>query len=128
MKIKVVECVEWKAPDKPGELLGFATAFASKGVDLDILWSCGEAGLLGACAKKPAKLAAALKALGVKASASKCFYLTGKDKAGALVKALKKLTSAGVNVDGCTALASKGRFGAMLWVKDVEKARKALKV
>ncbi|HAH07276.1 MAG TPA: hypothetical protein DCM05_12260 [Elusimicrobia bacterium] len=129
MKIKAVDCLEWKAPNKPGELLRFAAAFKKKGVDMDILWNCGPHGLIGGAAKKPAKLAAALKELGVQAQACTGFHIMGKDKAGALVKVFEKLSAAGINVDFCTALAAKGKFAAVVWVKDgdVAMARKALK-
>ena len=129
MKIKVVNCVEWKAPDRPGELLRFAASFEAKGVNLDILWSCGGGGRIGATAKQPAKLSAALRGMGVKAKSSKCFYLTGKDKAGALVGILGKLSAAKIYVDYCSALAAQGNFGAILWVKDsaFAKAKKLLK-
>jgi len=129
MKIKVVDCLEWKAPDQPGELLRFVAAFADEGVDLDILYNCGSGGSIGAAAKKPAKLAAALKELGVKAAPCKCLYLTGKDKTGAMVKAMRKLAAAKINVEYCTVLAAKGKFGAVLWVADsaLPKAAKLLK-
>ena len=130
MKIKVVECLAWKAPNKPGELLRYAAAFKNRDVNLEVLWACGCCnGTMAAVAKKPAKLAAALKAMGVRPRKSKCFYVSGKDKAGVLVDALKKLALARINVDCSAALAAQGKFGGVLWVKDrdLSKARRLLK-
>ena len=130
MKIKVVECLDWKAPDKPGELLRYAEAFKKRDVNLEALWSCGCCnGAITAVAKKPAKLSAALKAMGVRPRKSKCFYLSGKDKTGVLVDVLKKLAAARINVNCSAALAAQGKFGCVLWVKDsvLSKARRLLK-
>ena len=130
MKTKLVDCMEWKAPNKPGELARCVKAFKKNKVNLDVLWSCGASGDIGACAKRPAKLRAALKEAGIQAGSSKCFYLAGKDKTGALTRALGKLAKAGVNVDYCSAVAGKGGFGCMIYVddRDIAKARKALGV
>ena len=128
MKTKLVDCMEWRAPNKPGELLRCIKAFKKNNVNLDIMWSCGSSQEIGACAKQPAKLRAALKQAGIKAGSSKCFYLAGKDKTGALAGALGKLAKAGVNVEYCSAVAGKGGFGCMMYVKgrDIAKARRAL--
>lgn len=58
------------------------------------------------------------------------FLIQGADRTGALDKTLAKLAAASINVtavDGVTA--GKGRFGAILWVKeqDVVQAAKAIK-
>ena len=130
MKIKIVDCLEWRAPDKPGQLLRFASEFKKRGVNLDMLWRYGGAKpAIGAAAKRPAELKAALKALGVKAEACRCFFISGADAAGVLVAALEKLAAGRVNVECSTALAAQGKFGAMLWVqdRDLAKARRLLK-
>ena len=128
--IKVLECIEWKAPNRPGEMSRFVEHFKKSGVSLDGLWNCGSGGgYIGAAGKQPAKLRAALKAIGVKASPSKCFLVAGKDKAGALVGVLAALGKAKINVECSTAAAAQGKFGALIWVKDrdLAKARRVLK-
>lgn len=132
MGIRVVECVDWDAPNKPGELLKCAEHFKNEGVNLDALWaytSKNNESKLAAIGKDAAKLKAALGKLGAKANSTSCFYLSGEDRAGVLVDALKALAGAGINVECADALAGDGKFGATIWVKDSDlaKARQALK-
>ncbi|MBI5243846.1 MAG: hypothetical protein HY922_09235 [Elusimicrobia bacterium] len=129
MKIRVIDCMEWTAPNKPGMLLRQAVVFKKMNVDLDVLMSNGRMKSICASAKKPAKLKPAIKDMGIEPRVTKRFHITGKDKTGALVDILRKLASGKVNVEGCTALAAEGKFGTILWVKpkDLAKARKLLK-
>ncbi len=58
------------------------------------------------------------------------FLIQGDDRPGALAGVMKKLAEARVNVTAVdAACAGKGRYGALLWVKDkdVTKAAKALR-
>lgn len=131
MGIKVVECLSWAAPNKPGKLLQYAEHLKKEKVDLNALWAYtspnGE-GKIAAIGKNPKKLRAALIKGGVAADSSQCFYITGPDKAGALVSALKKLDNADVNVACADALAGGGTFGATIWVDDFNRAKRALKL
>lgn len=130
MPIRTVECLSWPAANKPGELLRFASAFESRRVNLDALWAhdSGRSGHIAAIGKNPAQLRTALRAMGVKAKASRCFYVSGRDKAGALVNALHRLSVAGINVECAEALAAQGKFSATLWVrgKDYGQAKRLL--
>ncbi|MHB8345718.1 MAG: ACT domain-containing protein [Acidiferrobacterales bacterium] len=57
------------------------------------------------------------------------FMVQGDDRPGAIGSVLSRLAGAGINVTAIDAVcAGKGRFGALLWVKekDVRKAAKAL--
>ena len=131
MGIRVVECLSWAAPNKPGKLLQYAEHLKKEDVNLDALWAYtspnGE-GKIAAIGKNPKKLRAALSKGGVAADASHCFYITGSDKTGALVNALRKLSDADVNVACADALAGAGAFGATIWVDDLAKAKRALKL
>lgn len=133
MAIKLVECLCWPASDKPGKLLQFAEHLKKEGVNLDALFayntSKGES-RIAAIAKKPAQLKASLAKGGVSYESGQCFYLTGSDKAGALVDALRKLADAKVNIDCADAVASAGKYGATIFVgkDDLAKAKRALKV
>lgn len=132
MPIKLVECLDWAAVNQPGEMLKHAERFKGEGVNLDAFWAYTShlnEPKLAAIAKKPAKLKAALRNMGVAPNASRCFYVTGKDKAGALVEALKALADAGVNVECADALAAQGKFAAAIWVgaEDLAEAKKILK-
>lgn len=133
MPIKLVECLDWMAQDRPGELLQHAEHFKKEGVNLDAFWAYAShenEPKLAAVAKKPGKLKAALRKLGISANTSHCFYITGKDKAGALVDMLRALADAGINVECADALAFQGKFAAALWVRpeDLPQAKKLLKV
>jgi hypothetical protein len=131
MGIKVVECLNWAAPNKPGKLLQYAEHLRKEKIDLEALWAYTSAngeGKIAAIGKNPARLRAALLKGGVSADASQCFYLTGKDKAGALVSVLKRLSDADINVACADAIAGGGKFGATIWVDDLGKAKRALRV
>lgn len=61
--------------------------------------------------------------------AQTAFIVSGDDRAGAVAKLLGKLADKRINVTAVDAVAAgKGRFGAILWVKqkNVKKAAKAL--
>ncbi|MBI3550893.1 MAG: hypothetical protein HY077_00120 [Elusimicrobia bacterium] len=132
MAIKLVECMCWPAPNKPGKLLQYAEHLKKEKVNLDAFFaystSAGQS-KIAAIGKAPAKLRAALAKGGVDAETGHCFYLSGGDKAGALVDALKKLARAGVNIECADAVAGGGKFGATLFVDKAHlaKAKKALK-
>ncbi len=133
MAIKLVECLDWAAPNRPGEMLRYAEKFKKDGVNLDAFWaytSHANESKLAAIAKKPAKLKAALRAMGAAPNASQCFYTAGKDKSGALVDVLRGLREADINVECADALAAQGRYAFAFWVKeaDVPSVKRLLKV
>lgn len=78
-------------------------------VNLDALWAytspSGEP-RIAAIAKKPEKLKAALKGLDV--TSPLCFYVTGKDQTGALLKVFRSLADANINIECLDALAVGG--------------------
>jgi len=132
MAIRIVECVEWAVPDKPGELLKYANCFRTVGINLDALWAygCGKGkARMAAVGKDPRALMSALRMHGLDTEVSKGFYVAGKDKAGALVAVAKTLAKAGINIEYVSALAAQGRYGAAFWVPDskFQKARKLLR-
>lgn len=133
MPIRVVECLDWNVSNHPGVLLKYADHFKADKVNLDAFWAyVSHTGQpkLAAIAKKPARLRAALKKLGVPSNASRCFYLTGRDKAGVLVDALTALAEARVNVECVDAMAADGHFSAAFCVgeADLARAKRLLKV
>lgn len=132
MAIKVVECLEWPAKDRPGELFKIAQHFKKQKVNLDGLWAYHSSGQarMAAVGKKPEALRAALSKAGLSGESSPCIYISGADKAGATVDALAKLARARVNVECFEAQAAGGKFGAAIWVRaaDLPKAKKALKL
>ena len=112
MAVKLVECLDWKAENRPGELLRTASALAKSGVNLAALWaytSQQNEPKIAAIGKNPAKLEVALKNGGVNPNATRCFWVSGTDKVGALVKTFQALADANINVDCLDALAFGGR-------------------
>lgn len=133
MAVKLVDCFDWEAENRPGKLREVNEQLAKQGVNLDALWAYTDSekkNKIAAIGKKSAKLSAALGKLGIHANKSQCFYLTGKDKAGALVKTFKALADAGINITCLDALAAGGRYAATFWVGDADlaKAKQVLKV
>ena len=119
MSVKTVEWMEWTAPNRPGMLLKYATEFKKRKINLDA-FGCGVSGgrgIIAASAKRPGQLKAALRAMKVKPRLSRSFYVSGKDKAGALVNVLNKLAKARINIDCAKAIAAQGKFGSLIWVK-----------
>lgn len=132
MQIRLVECLEWAAPNLPGELLRYANHFGRFAVDLDALWaytSHEHEHKMAAIAKTSAPLKRALRKMGVAFHARRCFYLVEKDKPGALVEVFRKLASANLNIECADAMAAGGRFATVLWVADAQlgRARRLLK-
>ena len=133
MAVKLVKYFRWPAVDRPGEILRFARGFERAGLNLEALWAykspAGEA-TIAAIGRNPAKLRAVLKKMGINPRISGCFYLTGEDKAGALVDKLTALVEAGVNVDCMDGLAVGSKYAAAIWVDDadVTRAKRALKI
>jgi hypothetical protein len=131
MAIKMVECLDWAATDRPGELLMYAEDLKENGVNLDALWGYltrDNKARIAAIAKKPAKLKAVLRKLGVKTRLCKGFYVTGQDKTGAMIDTFRKLSSAGINIECAEAMATQGRYAGTIWVgkTDLARAKKVL--
>ena len=117
--------------DKPGEGARVLKAFKDAGVNLLAFHAFPSKGKaqLDFFPADADKFAAAAKKANIALSAKKtAFLLEGDDRVGAVHETLDKLGKAGVNVTAVDAVASGGRYGALLWVKegDVDKATKAL--
>jgi hypothetical protein len=74
---------------------------------------------------KPGKFAKGARKAGVKLGKRKtAFLVQGEDRVGALVRVLKKLAEARINMVAMDAVsAGGGRFGAIFWVKPKDVAR-----
>lgn len=132
MGIKLVECLDWRAENRPAELLKVVEKLAEAGVSLEAFWayiSHENEPKIAAIARKTPKLRVALQEIGIQPTATQCFCVTGKDKAGTLVKIFQALADANINISCLDALASGGNYLATFWVSDadLEKAKKILK-
>ena len=133
MPIKTVECLDWPATDRPGELLMYAEQLMENGVNLDALWGYvthDNKARIAAIGKKPSQLKAALRKIGVKPRLCKGFYVSGKDKTGALIDVFRKLSNAKINIECAEAIATQGKYAGTIWVSpsDLTKAKKILSV
>lgn len=126
-----VSFLKTEIEDKPGALLGLMKDLKAKNVGVAGLWGHGAGGgkaTLYAIGKNRKKLKAVLKASGLSAEEGTGFFLKGTDKTGAMVKPLKALAEAGINIGALDGIAVGGRYGSFIWVdpSDVDKAAKAL--
>jgi hypothetical protein len=119
--------------NKPGALLKVMSELKGKNMGLSGLWGFAtrsDKAELYVVPRKPDALREIWTASGLLVDEGTCFWLTGADRTGALVKSLEALASAGINVDSIDASAVGGRFGSFIWVgpADIEKAAAALGV
>jgi hypothetical protein len=133
MAVKQMECLDWPAENRPGELLKVSERLAKESVNLDALWAYTDhenKPKIAAIAKKPSKLLSALSKMGIQAHRSQCFCATGKDKPGALLGTFRALADANINITCLDAMATGGRYAAVFWVADTDlaKAKQVLKV
>ena len=131
MSIKLVDCFDWNAPNRPGVLFRHSAELKKRGVNLSGVWCYVSSGRprIAAIGRDAGKLGRALRAMKIRARRSKVFYLTGRDKPGALLGPLRKLADARINVTCLDAVAVQGRFGAVLSVNPnaMRRARRLLK-
>ena len=118
--------------DKPGQGAKVVDGLAKAGVNL-LAFSGFPQGKKAQVVFVPDDAKAfrkAAKKMKLKVSKAKtAFLIQGDDRVGALTREFSKLAGAKINVTAVDAVAAgKGRFGAILWVKqkNVKKAAKAL--
>ena len=128
--VKRVPYFKAKVEDKPGALLALAKDLMSKKLSLLSLKGIGQGahGEVLVVAKDPDKLRIAWRDSGTLIEEGSVFFVSGVDKAGALLPSLDALAKAGVNVVATEAVAVGKSYGAILWVdpSDIEKTEKAL--
>lgn len=128
---KLVTYFRTKMADKPGAVLGLAQSLKAKNIGLTALWGYGtQGGEAVACClpKQPDKFRAFLKSSGMSAEEGAGVLLRGADKTGALVKTLKAIADAGVNLEAGIAIAAGEKYGAFLQVgaADIQKVASAI--
>lgn len=117
--------------DRPGEGARVLAALKQAGADLLALHAFPSDGKaqLDFFPKDPGRLTQAAKDANLSLSAEKtAFLIEGKDRLGAMHEVLDKLSQAGLNVIATDAVATGGRYAAILWVdqNDADKAADAL--
>jgi len=132
--VKKVDYFAMNVPNRRGEAARVLESLREAGVNLLAFTGFPSGGGRSQVdfipANTPAFRTAARRA-GLKLKQKKTgFHIQGGDRPGALARVLKKLADAKINVTAVDAVcAGKGRYGAILWVKDkdVRKAAKALR-
>jgi hypothetical protein len=118
-------------PDKPGEGARVLGELRSAGVNL-VAYSgfpSGRGAQLDVVPTDPAAFQAVAKQKKWKVKGPKrAFLIEGDDRVGACADVLGRLAAAKINVTAMDALAGRGRYAAILWVKprDVKKTASVL--
>ena len=118
MPVKRVKYFSIDAEDKPGVLANFCGHLRDQEVNLNALWAFGVGmgrAKIFLIPQNPEKFLKAVKVAGHQPKEGAAFYLTGKDRVGALCKTLDMAKAANTNVHALNALALSGTFGAYIW-------------
>ncbi|TMG84613.1 MAG: hypothetical protein E6H78_09190 [Betaproteobacteria bacterium] len=131
-RVRKVDYFYVMVPNTAGQGAKVLAGLAEHGVNLLAFsgFPSGRQGQLDLVPENSATLTRAAKKLKLKLSKKKSgFLLQGSDRPGAMVKTLDQLAQARINVTAVDALATGGRFAAILWVKpkNVAKAAKLLR-
>ena len=131
-RVRKVDYFYVMVPNTAGQGAKVLAGLAEHGVNLLAFsgFPSGRQGQLDLVPENSATLTRAAKKLKLKLSKKKSgFLLQGSDRPGAMVKTLDSLAQARINVTAVDALATGGRFAAILWVKpkNVAKAAKLLR-
>ena len=132
MSVRKVDYFYVMVPNTAGQAEKVLSGLAAQGVNLLAFsgFPSGGKGQLDLVPQNTAALTRAAKKLKLKLSKKKSgFLLQGEDRVGAMVKTLKALSAAKINVTAMDALATGGRFAAIFWVKpkNVSKAARLLR-
>lgn len=109
--------------NKPGELARFTDQLRAANISLLGMWgyAAGEDRPRLSCvpADADAFQRFAMDA-GLDVEIGETFYLAGVDEPGALVRSLRKVSDAGINIDAVEAVAGGGSFGCFLWADEAQ--------
>jgi hypothetical protein len=115
--------------DRPGELARIGEAVGNAGVNINALAGLiGEAGgLVGFLVSDEAGARGALRSAGIEARELEVIRIALADEPGALAKAVRKLATAGINLELVLSTGvSHGKGGVVLAVSDARRARALL--
>jgi hypothetical protein len=131
-RVRKVDYFYVMVPNTAGQAEKVLSGLAAQGVNLLAFsgFPSGGKGQLDLVPEKTATLTRAAKKLKLKLSKKKSgFLLQGDDRVGAMLKTLKTLSGAKINVTAMDAVVSGNRFAAIFWVKpkNVAKAARLLR-
>jgi prephenate dehydratase len=105
-------------PNRPGELANFMEQLETGGINLIGLWGERTLERIACVPESPAAFRAFFRESGIAIEEGQAFFLSGEDRPGALVRSLRAISMARINVDAIECVASNGRFGCFLWVAE----------
>jgi len=131
-RVRKVDYFYVMVPNTAGQAEKVLSGLAAQGVNLLAFsgFPSSGKGQLDLVPENSAALTRAAKKLKLKLSKKKSgFLLQGEDRVGAMLKTLKALSGAKINVTAMDAVVTGGRFGAIFWVKpkNVAKAARLLR-
>lgn len=132
-KIRKVDYFKMETSNRPGEGANVLSIFRAAKVNMLVFtgFPSGRRAQIDFIPENTAAFKAAAEKVGLKLLLKKGgFLVQGDDRVGAVADILKLLANARINVTAIDAIcAGKGRFGAILWVKqeDVTRAARVLK-
>jgi prephenate dehydratase len=112
-----------RLPDRPGELARLAAMMREAGVNLVGLWGYGEGrsqARFYCVPERPEHFRDFARTADLPVEEGKTFYLTGADQPGVLVDWLKKIGSAGINLQAIEAVRIHGVFGVFIWADSAD--------
>jgi len=127
-RVRKVDYFYVMVPNTAGQAEKVLSGLAAQGVNLLAFsgFPSGGKGQLDLVPENSAALTRAAKKLKLKLSKKKSgFLLQGEDRVGAMLKTLKALSGAKINVTAMDAVVTGGRFGAIFWVKPKSVAKAA---
>jgi len=108
-------------PNRPGELARFAERLRESGINLLGLWgyaSGADEPWISCVPESPEKFRDFAALAGLECEEGEMMYLSADDRPGALVRTLRRIATAGVNIDAIESVASGGRFGCFIWADE----------
>jgi len=127
--IRQVDYYYTMAPNKAGEACRVLDGLKAAGINLLVFsgFPSGRRSQLDFIPENPADFVRVARAAKLKLSPRKSgFLIQGEDHTGAICDVLAKLAQARINVTAVDAVcAGAGRYGAILWVKPVDRKRAA---
>ena len=127
-RVRKVDYFYVMVPNTAGQAEKVLSGLAAQGVNLLAFsgFPSSGKGQLDLVPENSAALTRAAKKLKLKLSKKKSgFLLQGEDRVGAMLKTLKALSGAKINVTAMDAVVTGGRFGAIFWVKPKSVAKAA---
>ena len=109
--------------NKPGELARFTEQLRVANIDLLGMWGYagGEQRPRLSCVPADADAFERFATdAGLDIEVGETYYLAGSDEPGALMRSLRQISEAGINIDAVEAVAGAGSFGCFLWADQAQ--------